>query len=804
MKTHRHPNPLVDVRRPTNGAVADLNPPGFVWRPIEGAERYELKIGANPELGSTDTKTYSVEGRTLWVCPDAFSRGTYHWNWRALGAGQDETWSEMFSFHVTEGTAELRIPSGAEVVNRIDDAHPRHLLTEERLEAFRQSCKSGDRTDKWRGLRRQAEERLKENWLIREPPFLPDRAREPELWGKIRKDWTGGSNRMGQDAQLFALVYLIDEEDAFGEAAVERLLEFASWDEEGSSSTFHHNAPHMAVINLGPRAYDWAHAVMSENERGTVREALRRRGNMTMERFRRADYGVTGSDNHSGRLLGFLGECGIVLAGECDDVPGWFDFILPTTVAMYPWWGGREGGWAQGVSYASAYCYLYYHFLFGLREAAGVDFYKKPFFRAHGDWRLLCVPPNAYMIPFGDGRTGGKGAVVASWGIQRHLGRIYGDSRFLKHADQCLAASGGELVESRGLTSPLSFLTPETTATDDEIPRSDARLFSDIGWLAIRTDMLEPENDIRFMMRASQYGSESHSHADQNAFAIEAFGEPLAVPSGLYFQYGSAHHHGWTRQTKAANAVTFDGAGQIPRSTDAVGRFVGFWKDDRLIYARGDASAAYGDRVKTSERTMLFIDNSYFVLVDRMVPTYEAMWTWHLHSVRTMDLRPAERRVTLRYDKAGLEVAFCHADELLFKSHEGWDVLPYGYDDIEDVPEEGARYHLDVSPIIPMNNDVLVTVMCPFRDGEDIPAIETVGGHGARVKTADSETLILVDKTGVGIEDGGCESDAEIAVVMRDDSGSIKRAYAIGGSSVTVDGAAVAIVAIDADEIHHS
>jgi hypothetical protein len=103
-----------------------------------------------------------------------------------------------------------------------------------------------------------------------------------------------------------------------------------------------------------------------------------------------------------------------------------------------------------------------------------------------------------------------------------------------------------------------------------------------------------------------------------------------------------------------------------------------------------------------------------------------------------------------------------------------------------------------------MNNDVLVTVMCPFRAGEDIPAIETVGGHGARVKTADSETLILVDKTGVGIEDGGCESDAEIAVVRRDDSGSIKRAYAIGGSSVTVDGAAVAIVAIDADEIHHS
>ncbi|MEE2753157.1 MAG: DUF4962 domain-containing protein [Candidatus Latescibacterota bacterium] len=803
MESHRHPNPLVDVRKPMNGSIADLNPPGFVWRPIDSAHQYEVKISSDREFDSAHTQLYTIEGRTLWVSPDTLPRGIYHWRWRALGAGQDDVWSETFTFHITEDTAELRVPSGAEVVSRIDGAHPRHMLTVERLETFRESCKSGDQADEWRGLRQRADVRLAKNWLIQEPPFLPDRAREPVLWSQIRKNWTGGSNQMGQDAQLFALVYLIDGEDAFGEAAAERLLEFASWDEEGSSSTFHHNAPHMAVTNLGPRAYDWAHAAMSEDDQSTVREALRRRGNMTMERFRRANYGITGSDNHSGRLLGFLGECGIALAGECEDVESWFDFILPTMVAMYPWWGGREGGWAQGVSYASTYCYLNYHFLFGLREAAGVDFYKKPFFRAHGDWRLLCVPPNAYMIPFGDGRTEGRNSVIASWGIQRHLGRIYGDNRLLKHAEQCYKAGGDQLVESRGLTSPLSFLTPQTAATDETIPKSDAQLFSDIGWLAIRTDLHEPENDIRFMMRASQYGSESHSHADQNAFAIEAFGEPLAVPSGLYNLYSSAHHHGWTRQTKAANAVTFDDAGQIPRSVDAVGRFTGFWKDDRVIFARGEASAAYGDRVKTSERTVLFIDNRFFVLVDRMVPTYEAMWTWHLHSVRPMDIHPGEKRATIRYDKASLEVAFCHGDELIFKSHEGWDVLPYGYEKEEDIPEESARFHLDVSSIIPVNNDILVTVMCPNRDGMEIPKFETVGGNGACIKTSNSEILILADKTGDGIDESGYESDAEIMLAMKDSSDALERAYTIGGGHVTMGKTKVCSIVIDPNETPH-
>ena len=44
MREFRSPNPLVDCRRPRQGAAADLNPPGFVWRPISGAASYELRI----------------------------------------------------------------------------------------------------------------------------------------------------------------------------------------------------------------------------------------------------------------------------------------------------------------------------------------------------------------------------------------------------------------------------------------------------------------------------------------------------------------------------------------------------------------------------------------------------------------------------------------------------------------------------------------------------------------------------------------------------------------------------------------
>ena len=61
MRAFRSPNPLIDVRRPQNGAVADLNPTGFQWQPIDGATAYELKLGSDQGLDSSETKTYRVE-----------------------------------------------------------------------------------------------------------------------------------------------------------------------------------------------------------------------------------------------------------------------------------------------------------------------------------------------------------------------------------------------------------------------------------------------------------------------------------------------------------------------------------------------------------------------------------------------------------------------------------------------------------------------------------------------------------------------------------------------------------------------
>ncbi|MBI3970948.1 MAG: DUF4962 domain-containing protein [Chloroflexi bacterium] len=796
MREYRSPNPLVDSRRPRNGSEADLNPPGFVWRPIEGATSYELRLGTDPALSAAGTRSYAVRGRTLWLLPEALPTGTWYWTWRALGCGHDERWSETFSFRVTDETPRLEIPPSRDVVARIPREHPRHLLPASRLEMFREQCLSrqGERASEWAALRTQATRRLDEDFRMTEPPFLPDRARDHDAYGRVWKDAMNHSRVMGQDAQLFALAYLIGGEARFGRAAVERLLEFARWDPDGSTSIPHNDEPHMSIINWGQRAYDWAYGAMDRGERSIIREALRQRATRTHDLLVRQDYGVLGSSSHSGRMLGFLGELCIVLAHECAEVEDWLDFVLPTTAAMYPWWGGKDGGWAEGVSYSTGYVSRFLHFTFGLREAAGIDLYRKLFFRRHGEWRSMCVPPNAYLVPFGDGRTNGRGAARSSWDIQRHLGRIYGDGRLLRHAEQIQEANGGPIAGGADAPVPLSFLTPGPKRVEGSLPQSAARLFEDIGWLAIRTNLREPAEDVHFMMRSSPYGTVSHWHADQNSFSLEAFGEPLAIPSGLYTLYGSAHHHGWTRQTRAHNAVTFDGAGQIARSAEATGRFVAFHTDPSLTYAVGDATAAYGDRVRVARRTVLCLDNRCFFLVDELQPSLEAMWGWHLHTARPMVVDAPARRALIQYSQAALDVAFCHRKDLRFHQWDGFPLRPFGYNN-QPLPEEAAAYHLDVYAEAPRRHDFLLTVLYPRRVAAPVPEIVPLldgRGEGARIRTESGNYRVIIRGTSDAIDLDGCRSDAEIVVLSEDRQGSVQRAALVGGTRLSVDGKQVA------------
>ena len=69
------------------------------------------------------------------------------------------------------------------------------------------------------------------------------------------------------------------------------------------------------------------------------------------------------------------------------------------------------------------------------------------------------------------------------------------------------------------------------------------------------------------------------------------------------------------------------------------------------------------------------------------------------------------------------------------RTFEGWDYPPFGYESESEIPEEAARYHLDVTSMMPKRRDVMVTVMCPRRDGEDAAVVSRIWEDGVRGAT---------------------------------------------------------------------
>jgi len=78
----------------------------------------------------------------------------------------------------------------------------------------------------------------------------------------------------------------------------------------------------------------------------------------------------------------------------------------------------------------------------------------------------------------------------------------------------------------------------------------------------MHTNMHKPDEHIQLMIKSSPFGSISHSHGDQNAFVMSAFGEDLAIQSGYYVAFNSSMHKNWRRQTVSKNALLINGAGQ--------------------------------------------------------------------------------------------------------------------------------------------------------------------------------------------------------------------------------------------------
>ena len=560
--------------------------------------------------------------------------------------------------------------------------HPRTWVVSGRHEAFRDYCTTGEGAAMFARIKEDFDRDFRD-W---ETPAEPDTYGDPDprkrTSDKVDK-WRAAQDTTGliaKVAEAATLIWLVTGEDAYLETARGILLATAGWSLDGVSSIHYNDEAHFRLWRKLPLVYDQIRGELTDEEKKRVLSHFRVRGRQSVESIRASGIGNVRRNSievkpssHPVRFMPMTGLAGLALWDDLpEDAPGWWALSRTFYDDQFTPWGGDDGGWAEGPAYWRG---VIEHASFedarlALRDPGA---YANPFWRNTGYFPLYFVPPYR-ATAFGDTPVAGKFNLEPGMAhFIRHLARVFNDGALAAYAD--LYADPRPLPELQGLGGldrlyptagellvrqfVASSRPPPPPASLDDLPQS--RLFADIGWVSMHSALGRPDEDIMLSFKSSPYGSYSHSHADQNAFILNAYGQNLAINAGYREYHGSPMHREFTRQTLSKNAILINGEGQESQDSGATGRIIDYQTGERFVLATGDATVAYNrrqpdDRVERALRDVLMVDQRFFVIRDRIRVSVPSPVSWLLHAEEPIRVDDSGSRLTITRNGVALLV----------------------------------------------------------------------------------------------------------------------------------------------------
>lgn len=608
---------------PADCSSVDQTPPQFSW-PDQGDTRYLV------ELRDHQGKVVSHQTDRNWLLMDAaLPAGIYQWR-VVMPDRRDKAAGEWRQFTVPDGATPFPVPLMNDLAKKVTSkSRPRAYPTGEEKERYLQALAS-DRKASWDAFLVNARQQLgaphvdaPDSLAIR---FVNQKDYSTKL-GDNKKNAGYEINRMLDSA----LVWKVTGERSFLIDARETLLLMARWDPDGPTGINHHQLAGRTLWSMA-LGLDWLYSELSPTERKEIVGVLASRMEALINEFdiwprRKLDKAPLNS--HGWVALGEAAAAASLLLGEHPRARVWFDATVRPFAFLYSPWGGMDGGMGNGTAYGTWDSLSLTIPMDVLRLSTGVDLFRKGWSQNLGRFLTYFAPPGTRRGIFGDGAE--KSYLLGDIGnlANAHASRST-DPLLRWYAKQVPARRANDFIQ----VFPAASLT-KSLVDIGEIPT--AAHFPTIGWTAMHSSLKNREK-ISIYFKSSSFGSFNHSHADQNSFALSAFGQPLLIDSGYYDFYGSKHHDGWYRQTQAHNAITYDGGkGQILQRTSskesASGKIVAFATSESIDYVIGDSTQAYGGALQKAFRTVVFLKPSTVVVYDVLSSTTPRRWEWNLHAL---------------------------------------------------------------------------------------------------------------------------------------------------------------------------
>ena len=691
---------------PEGGQTTATNPPYFAWLPVDGIDTYTIQYSKTDSFEPDHTVTVEDIDMTVYIPVELMEPGNWYWRYGYNDDGKSH-YSRVRSFHIPEDAIDFPLVTADTLIERVPESRPRLYFTPGMVEDIR-----SDTQGRYDHLIKDVIQEAEEILLMDEPLF-----QEPEMWDLSTEDYRPRYREAWRSMRPYtqrmvtsALAYLYTGDTRFADEARRRLMHFMTWDVEGASSTLWPTELGMDIAANAPAVFDWIYDTLSETERQICIEILTKRMiQINRDVHRAMPMEARPYDSHPGRMVVFAIEGGIVLAHEAEEARDWLDYTLRLLWSTYPAWGGDEGGWHEGPWYWSGYMRSMARIASKLDDY-DIPFKNKPFVQNTGYYGLYAAYPGRPTGAFGDGHhraLGDRPGVVMYL-----LARLYDNPYFRWHADKLNARPSGRKA--------VSFHDPGRPAkSPDDLPHS--RVFYDVGLAALHSDMGDPGNNIMMLLKSNPYGALSHNHASQNAFVIEAHKEPLALSSGARQTHFEPHHVDWIWHTKAHNSVLVDNKGQNIREREgSSGRIIAHKEKGDYAYVVGDATRAYGDRLKRFHRHVLFLRPHLFVIYDELQTHGDpSTFQWLLHSPTGIAVDVNQNLMVNKTNNVRLTTRFLTPDSLQYTQHTGFTPQ------VEDSTLMRNQYHMTVSTTDAAGSNKFVTLLRVDRfDGDPVATPE--------------------------------------------------------------------------------
>ncbi len=603
---------------PLEGTEIPENPPTLSW----------LAEGTREDV--FEVTVWDADGRVVWekrtrraaVTPEVvFPVGDYTWD-VVCGEASRGIWT----FRVTEAAAVFVRPTAEEIFAAIPTGHPRHLFTREEIPGI-----TATHEKELRVLRRNIEQAYADG-LPDAPRYHRDADALPyrEYFGRYR-------DFCDRNLVALSLGYALLGDEKAGRFAKELFLTVCDWNPEGPCSLcgpFGGDEIGLSNARCFPAVYDMLYPLLNERERRFAAGVVAAYAYQCERRLEGLDFIANPGSSHAGRLPAYLGEAALVLADSGvlarEVCMRWLTYATDVYGGIFPYYGTSDGGWAEGVFYASSYTKWYLPFFSAVERYTGKSYLSRPFYRNLASYFVHFADPARENHPFCDGYW--CHPTDTEWPgffAQNPLGvyaRRYGSAIARRMQAE---TPEPELY----LLHLLDVFLPDGDGTAADLPEETAlAVFPEAGFAAIHSDLGNSAEDVACLIHATKFGAGSHRHADQGSFALFAGAAAMISPSGYFGrEYGTAHHFEWTNATKAHNCVLIDGCGQGNRDFRAAGRMVAWGEDADGRFVETDLSAAYP--MLSAYRRSFRLEGTVLTVTDVLTSAVPVAVTYCLHTL---------------------------------------------------------------------------------------------------------------------------------------------------------------------------